>query len=110
MYSILQANSDMIDQKVYVSSVPCWIIVDLQLSIQVHIANTFHVARCLGLEASKRKVKAYVRFVPAIYQTLERGSHDEKEAITPFGNIGKWTHEALRALGNMAAYVIWIIC
>ena len=53
----------------------------------------------VGLEAAKRKVKAYVRIQHPFYQCKESGSHDEKEEVRPEGVLGTWWHEALRALG-----------
>jgi hypothetical protein len=65
---------------------------------QIHINSTFNVSRLIGLEAAKRKVKAYVRPQPPFYTSPEKGSHDEKEDIKPVGSIGTWWHETLRAL------------
>lgn len=76
---------------------------------KIHISNTLQVVRLLGLEATKRKVKAYVKFVPAVYQSPDKGSHDEKEVLKPFGDLGIWVHESLRSLGNMKEYVFVII-
>jgi len=80
MYSIFRARFDMIEQK------------------KMLIRATFEVARIIGLEAAKRKVKAYVRAQPPFYTSSSKGSHDEKEDIKPNGSIGIWWHESLRAL------------
>ncbi|KAI0721618.1 hypothetical protein C8T65DRAFT_201291 [Cerioporus squamosus] len=65
----------------------------------IQIGHTFKIARLVGLEAAKRKVKAYVRIQHPFYQCKESGSHDEKEEVKPEGVLGTWWHEALRALG-----------
>lgn len=59
---------------------------------------TFNVSRLVGLEAAKRKVKAYVRFQPPFYECKEKGSHDEKEDVKLDGVKGLWWHETLRML------------
>ncbi|TFK42765.1 hypothetical protein BDQ12DRAFT_696217 [Crucibulum laeve] len=64
----------------------------------IQITTTFNVARMLGLEAAKRKVKAYVRMQLPFYETSSKGSHDEKEDIKPAGPIGTWWHETQRGL------------
>ncbi|KII88949.1 hypothetical protein PLICRDRAFT_53446 [Plicaturopsis crispa FD-325 SS-3] len=65
---------------------------------QVQVNHTFNVARLIGLEAAKRKVKAYVRLQQPWYETSEKGSHNEKEDVKPLGTIGLWWHETLRML------------
>jgi hypothetical protein len=65
---------------------------------QILINSTFNVSRLIGLEAAKRKVKAYIRAQPSFYTSSDKGSHDEKEDIKPSGTIGIWWHETLRAL------------
>ena len=65
---------------------------------QVQIEKTFNIARILGLEAAKRKVKAYVRLQHPFYECKEKGSHDEKEDVKPDDVLGAWWHESLRAL------------
>jgi len=64
----------------------------------IFINATFKVARLIGTEAAKRKVKAYVRVQPPFYTSSSKGSHDEKEDIKPAGTIGTWWHETLRGL------------
>ncbi|KAF7359382.1 NAD dependent epimerase dehydratase family protein [Mycena sanguinolenta] len=64
----------------------------------IQIDRTCQVARLIGLEAAKRKVKAYVRLQHPFYETLSKGSHDEKEDIKPLGVAGTWWHETLRML------------
>ncbi|KIL69580.1 hypothetical protein M378DRAFT_190009 [Amanita muscaria Koide BX008] len=66
---------------------------------QIIINSTCNVARLLGLEAAKRKIKAYIRIQQPFYETAKKGSHDEKEDIKPNGAIGTWWHETLRILG-----------
>lgn len=68
------------------------------MQIQVQISHTFNVSRNVGVEAAKRKVKAYVRMMMPWYETPEKGSHSEKVDIKPLKVIGTWWHEALRAL------------
>lgn len=80
-----------------------------QYHCKIHISSTLQVIRLLGLEAAKRKVKAYIRFVPAVYQSPDKGFHDEKEALKPFGDLGIWVHESLRVLGNMKEYVFIVV-
>ncbi|KAF7338641.1 NAD dependent epimerase dehydratase family protein [Mycena venus] len=64
----------------------------------IQIDRTCQVARLIGLEAAKRKVKAYVRLQHPFYETSTKGSHDEKEDIKPLGVAGTWWHETLRML------------
>jgi hypothetical protein len=96
MFSISQARFDMIGQK--------WCVYPLSQTVlgdnveQIHINSTFNVCRLIGLEAAKRKVKAYVRAQPPLYISSDKGSHDEKEDVKPVGSIGIWWHESLRAL------------
>jgi hypothetical protein len=59
---------------------------------------TCQIARLIGLEAARRKVKAYVRLQHPFYDTPEKGAHTEKEDIKPSGTIGIWWHETLRML------------
>ncbi|KAI0934471.1 hypothetical protein AcV5_006302 [Taiwanofungus camphoratus] len=66
---------------------------------KVQVANTFKVARLIGLEAARRKVVAYVRIQHPFYECKEKGTHDEKEDIKPDGVLGTWWHETVRALG-----------
>jgi hypothetical protein len=64
----------------------------------IQINMTCQVAKLIGLEAARRKVKAYVRLQHPFYETPEKGKHDEKEDIKPSGTIGIWWHETLRIL------------
>ncbi|KAF7966847.1 hypothetical protein HWV62_36895 [Athelia sp. TMB] len=68
---------------------------------EIYINNTFNIARYLGKEAAKRKVKAYVRMQPPFYETSEKGEHTEKEDIQPVGPLGTWWHESLRTLASI---------
>jgi len=63
------------------------------------------VARLIGEEAARRKVKAYVRLQQPWYESPEKGSHAEKEDVKPSGVIGTWWHESLRILGGIEGYV-----
>jgi hypothetical protein len=67
----------------------------------IQINTTCNVARMLGQEAAKRKVKAYVRVTLPFYETSSKGSHDEKEDPKPDGTIGIWWHETLRMLASV---------
>ncbi|KAJ3976409.1 hypothetical protein EV361DRAFT_884094 [Lentinula raphanica] len=62
------------------------------------VNTTCNVARMLGQEAAKRKVKAYVRVTLPFYETTSKGTHDEKDDPKPDGTIGTWWHETLRML------------
>jgi hypothetical protein len=55
----------------------------------------------LGLEAAKRKVKAYVRVQHPFFETSSKGVHDEKEDIKPVGTLGIWWHESMRSLASI---------
>ncbi|KAI0064703.1 NAD-P-binding protein [Artomyces pyxidatus] len=68
---------------------------------EVQINHTLNVARIVGEEAAKRKVKVYVRVQLPWYECPEKGSHDEKEEIKTVGAIGTWWHESLRYLGGI---------
>ncbi len=63
------------------------------------------MARLIGQEAARRNVKAYVRLQQPWYESPEKGSHDEKEDVKPYGVIGTWWHESLRILGAIERYV-----
>ena len=69
--------------------------------IQVQIKTTFNIARLVGLEAAKRRVKAYVRLQHPFYECKEKGTHDEKEDVKPDGVLGTWWHETLRMLASI---------
>jgi len=64
----------------------------------IQINTTCQIARLIGLEAARRRVKAYVRLQHPFYETPEKGTHNEKEDIKPSGTIGIWWHETLRML------------
>jgi nucleoside-diphosphate-sugar epimerase len=66
---------------------------------QVQINMTCNVARLLGLEAARRKVKAYIRLQHPYYETSAKTIPEESTDIKPQGVIGTWWHEALRILG-----------
>ncbi|THH13609.1 hypothetical protein EW146_g6637 [Bondarzewia mesenterica] len=66
---------------------------------KIQIGHTCNVARLIGTEAAKRKVKAYVRMQLPWYECPDKGTHDEKEDPKPLGVIGTWWHETLRILG-----------
>lgn len=67
----------------------------------IQISTTCNVARILGEEAAKRKVKAYVRLQLPFYETSNKGPWDEKQNPKPSGTVGTWWHETLRILANM---------
>lgn len=64
----------------------------------------------IGLEAAKRKVKAYIRLQLPFYETPSKGSHDEKVDIKPAGTIGTWWHETLRMLAAIEECVRFAFC
>ncbi len=74
-------------------------------TLKVQINHTCNVARLIGEEAARRKVKAYVRLQQPWYETPDKGSHEEKEDIKPQGVIGTWWHESLRILGAIEGCV-----
>ncbi|KAF9470242.1 NAD(P)-binding protein [Pholiota conissans] len=67
----------------------------------IQIGNTFAVARLLGLEAAKRKVKAFVRIQQPFYETSSKHPASEKEDIKPVETMGIWWHETLRTLASI---------
>jgi hypothetical protein len=67
----------------------------------IQIRTTCNVAKLIGLEAAKRKVKAYIRIQLPFYETSTKGTHDEKEDVKPDGTIGIWWHETLRMLASI---------
>ena len=70
-------------------------------AVELHCEGTAIPAYLLGREASKRKVKAYVRVTPPYYDTsVEKTAHDEKDTLKPTEPIGTWYHEALRLLAS----------
>jgi hypothetical protein len=66
----------------------------------IQINTTFGVVRMLGLEAAKRKVKAYVRVQHPFFETPSKGVHDGKD-IKPVGSLGIWWHESMRLLASI---------
>lgn len=81
-----------------VSGMDCFLVKSGLIQPQIQIANTFAVARLLGLEAAKRKVKAYVRIQQPFYETSSKTPATEKEDIKPADFTGIWWHETLRTL------------
>ncbi|KIY43672.1 hypothetical protein FISHEDRAFT_68077 [Fistulina hepatica ATCC 64428] len=67
----------------------------------IQINTTCNIARMIGLEAAKRKTKAYIRLQLPFYETPGKANavHNEKEEIQPEGVAGVWWHETLRMLG-----------
>ncbi|KAJ8595611.1 hypothetical protein M405DRAFT_806987 [Rhizopogon salebrosus TDB-379] len=65
------------------------------------IKLTFTVARIIALEAVRRKVKAYVRLQQPVYETPDKGTHDEKEDVKPVRPLDMWWHETLRMLASI---------
>ena len=68
-------------------------------TFQIQINTTFNVARMLGLEAAKRKVKAYIKIQLPFYDTTS--VHDERGDIKPSGPLGTWWHESMRVLASI---------
>jgi hypothetical protein len=73
---------------------------------QIQIDRTCKVARMIGLESAKRKVKSHIRLQHAFYETPSKGSHDEKEDVKPDGVVGIWWHETLRMLAAIEESVV----
>jgi len=67
----------------------------------IQITTTFAITRMLGLEAAKRKVKAYVKIHHPFYETSSKGVQNEQEDIKPNGTLGIWWHESLRVLASI---------
>ncbi|KAG2115193.1 uncharacterized protein F5147DRAFT_676559 [Suillus discolor] len=67
----------------------------------IAIKLTFNVARIIGLEAARRKVNAYVRLQQPVYETSDKGPHDEKEDVKPVRPLDVWWHETLRMLASI---------
>jgi hypothetical protein len=76
--------------------------------LQIQYTTTFGVARMLGLEAAKRKVKAYVRIQQPFYETSSKGSV-ETDDPKPAGTLGIWWHETLRGLAAIEEYVVQFV-
>ncbi|KAF5386875.1 hypothetical protein D9615_001683 [Tricholomella constricta] len=66
----------------------------------IQINTTCNLARLIGLEAAKRKTKAYVRVQQPFYDTSasSKATHTEKEDVKPVDTLGTWWHETLRML------------
>lgn len=71
------------------------------VSSQIAIKLTFTVARIIALEAAKRKVTAYVRLQQPVYESSDKGPHDEKEDVKPVKPLDVWWHETLRMLASI---------
>ncbi|KAG8217295.1 hypothetical protein J3R82DRAFT_5390 [Butyriboletus roseoflavus] len=67
----------------------------------IAIKLTFTVARIIALEAAKRKVNAYVRLQQPVYESSDKGPHDEKEDVKPVKPLDVWWHETLRMLASI---------
>ncbi|KAF9567629.1 hypothetical protein CPC08DRAFT_680950 [Agrocybe pediades] len=67
----------------------------------IQIGTTFVIARLLGLEAAKRKVKAYVRVQHPFYETSAKHPVAETEDVKPAETMGIWWHESLRVLASI---------
>ncbi|KAG8697293.1 hypothetical protein FRC09_007963 [Ceratobasidium sp. 395] len=68
----------------------------------VQIDFTAMLAHSIGMEAARRKVKAYVRLTHPFYDTsVEKSVHDEKDKLKPLGTRGTWWHETLRILASI---------
>jgi len=65
---------------------------------EVQVSHTCNVARLIGTEAAKRKVKAYIRLQHPFYSS-DKHPTQEKDDIKPEGTYGTWWHETLRILG-----------
>ncbi|PPQ86881.1 hypothetical protein CVT25_012600 [Psilocybe cyanescens] len=68
----------------------------------IQISSTFAIARLLGLEAAKRKVKAYIRIQQPFYETSAKHPAVETEDVKPVEAMGIWWHESLRMLASIA--------
>ncbi|KAF8123778.1 hypothetical protein EV363DRAFT_1587130 [Boletus edulis] len=67
----------------------------------IAIKLTFTVARIIALEAAKRNVAAYVRLQQPVYESSDKGTHDEKEDVKPVRPLDVWWHETLRMLASI---------
>ncbi|KAF8906006.1 hypothetical protein CPB84DRAFT_1745212 [Gymnopilus junonius] len=67
----------------------------------IQINTTFNTARLLGLEASKRNVKAYVRIQHPFYETSGKTAALETDDVKPAETMGIWWHESLRMLASI---------
>ncbi|KAH7889931.1 hypothetical protein F5I97DRAFT_1941146 [Phlebopus sp. FC_14] len=75
----------------------------------IAIKLTFNVARNVALEAAKRNVKAYVRLQHPVYETSDKGPHDENEDVKPVRPLDVWWHETLRMLASIEELNLVII-
>lgn len=71
---------------------------------QIAIKLTFTVARIIALEAAKHNVKAYVRLQQPVYESSDKGPHDEKQDVKPVRPLDVWWHETLRTLASVQGY------
>jgi len=55
----------------------------------------------LGVEAAKRKVKAYVRVQQPFYETSAKHAASEADDVKPAEAMGVWWHESLRFLASI---------
>lgn len=84
--------------------------IDVSRPAELQIGHTAVPAYLLGKEASKRKLKAYIRVTQPYYQTsLEKTAHEEGEVLKPTEPCGTWYHEALRILANFEELPLVII-
>ncbi|KAH7921728.1 hypothetical protein BV22DRAFT_1107017 [Leucogyrophana mollusca] len=67
----------------------------------IAIQMTFLVAKIIANEAARRKVKAYVRLQQPVYESPEKGLHDEKEDVKPVRPLDIWWHETSRMLASI---------
>lgn len=65
---------------------------------------TLTVSHIIGLEAAKRNVKAYARLQQPVYESADKGAHDEKEDVKPVRPLDVWWHETLRMLASIQGY------
>ena len=71
------------------------------IACQIAIKLTFTVARIIALEAAKHNVAAYVRLQHPVYESSDKGIHDEKEDVKPVRPLDVWWHETLRMLASI---------
>ncbi|KDR81431.1 hypothetical protein GALMADRAFT_206951 [Galerina marginata CBS 339.88] len=67
----------------------------------IQINTTFAIARLLGLEAAKRKVKAYIRIQQPFYETSAKHAALETDDVKPAEAMGIWWHESIRMLASI---------
>ena len=71
---------------------------------QFHAEHTTLIAYNIGVEAAKRKIKAYIRVQNPYYDCAEKTKHPESAKLQPSGARGIWWHEALRLLASIKEY------